>query len=345
MRTNGAFLRASRKLGGFTLSASGQHPNTPSFHLEADGAVTPEGQASGTVRITSATCDTGQVPWSGRLVSDQEFAAVLAALTRQEVLDQFGLAVPSTSVDLAAMLPLTEGLRSITQGAATATTSAPQRPAPGTPPAATTMTPTVRLPQPIRIPEGCQEWLQEVIPLLLRLPVPEGLCWHSGDVPKTQVACNNFIPAPGCYLWRTRTINTLTSGVQATLPKGLDLPKTYPLGLAHEICHAHQHWQILNSGLGEPKEGPGGSLVEWFDTAQGKAFSAAASAASASATNRDGSDYPLYTNAGAVHPREMFAEVCAAWSVRGVGPVEAGAYSGWVERWPPLKEFVELWLP
>jgi len=127
VRVNGSFYRASRKPDGFALSANGQHPNTGSFRIEAEGTVTAEGQATGTVRITTPTCDTGTVAWSGRLVSDQEFAAVLATFTRQEVLDLFGLsAPPPSSVDLAALIPVTQA-SGPTKSSATASPASPAR--------------------------------------------------------------------------------------------------------------------------------------------------------------------------------------------------------------------------
>ncbi len=304
VRVNGSMYRATRRPDGFTVSTNAQHPNTPSFRIEVEASVTAEGQATGTARITPPTCDTGPIAWTGRLVSDQEFAAVLAAFTRQDVLDLFGLSAPAAAaVDLAAVIPVTQ------ETARTASSSAAQQP-PGRPattagasplPKAIPVRPAVGpLRQVVRV-QG-DSLPPEIQRILTFLPVPDGLTFVFSDNPSPN----------GGYFSNEREIRGPTRAASDKgLPAGVPRPQTFENGLAHEICHAYQHWQILADGLREPDEHVKGDFERsWYQTPEGQAFIQAS----------------LRTVISAV---EDFANVCAFWYLNG--PCTEPVPRGWCE--------------
>ena len=114
---------------------------------------------------------------------------------------------------------------------------------------------------------------------------------------------------------------------------------------AHEICHAHQHWTMIDAGLLDPglPRRPGQMLFEL--TPEGEAFFAAAG------WQREG---PMEYSGGAgdaptgwkvpdwaIHfPHEDYADVCALWYVdrdllRTTAPLRYQFAQEWLAQWVP----------
>ncbi len=293
VRTNGTFLRASRKSDGFALSANGQHPNTGSFRIEAEGTVTAEGQATGTVHITTATCDSGVVAWTGRLVSDQEFAAVLSAFTRQEVQNLFGLAAPAASaVDLAAIIPMTHPTPTATLVPRPISTISPL-----------TAAPTI---QPTQAPKQAEtSFPPEVGNLLSKLSTPSGIHLY---ISSTACASDGSCPPSGVVAWynaRGREV------VLARQPNSSVVSVTGEVtmsSVAHELCHGHQHQQVLESGWANPND-----IQHWLDLPEGRAYTAA------TGWRLEGSTWTKTGRGiyGQTTPIEDYAVACAVWYLSG----------------------------
>jgi hypothetical protein len=95
--------------------------------------------------------------------------------------------------------------------------------------------------------------------------------------------------------------------------------RTWLGALDHEVCHAHQHWQILSAGS-EMRAG----LDAWLSTEQGKAF--------VQAVNQT---QGLRFSGESI---EDFANVCYWWYLPEVAPVN-------LQSFPSLLRFAEAWLP
>jgi hypothetical protein len=184
------------------------------------------------------------------------------------------------------------------------------------------------------VPPGCSEWPIALGRMLTRIGVPGGLCLRLfSNIDEFKAALPGNPIGVGGYSAPIRTISGLTIQAQDSLPIPIDRPLSDLLGLAHEICHAHQHWQMLVNGLGEPRDSSRAALLPWFQTPEGKAFMNAVYST------------PGYVSTGPVDPIEDFANICAAWYTRDLGPVESKAALGWVDRWPAIRSFAEEYLP
>jgi hypothetical protein len=108
VRVHGSRYPAVRVGASLAVAANGSHPNSGSFRVEGGAAMVSAERLEGTLRFTSATCDTGELAWAGGFVTPEEFAAVIFRLTTPEVAGLFGLSRPEGAPpDLSRVLPLT----------------------------------------------------------------------------------------------------------------------------------------------------------------------------------------------------------------------------------------------
>lgn len=113
------------------------------------------------------------------------------------------------------------------------------------------------------------------------MKVPPGTSILVTDSPEPY--CNARV---NCYVAATRTI-VMVPGQSIRV-------------LAHEGCHAHQHWTILEETGDEPRR----DMVEWLDTSEATAYAAVVEQAG---PHEFGAHYvPLI---------EDFAEACARYMV------------------------------
>jgi hypothetical protein len=196
----------------------------------------------------------------------------------------------------------------------TPTVSAPtptpaQQPSPISPTATTAQAPPSTAPPapapPMPPPRNCSEWPGEVAAVLQRLPTPQGLCL----VTDGSLSCPSG--AAACYYPAVRIAVLVFDG-----------SRTAELhAITHEVCHAHQHYVVLQAGLPQWPLEP-----SWRQTPQGAAFP-------------DPGSEPWPT--GWVPPSllEDMAETCVAWY--GTGFYERGI----LDRMPKHRRWAQEWLP
>lgn len=100
----------------------------------------------------------------------------------------------------------------------------------------------------------CEAWPSQIVAEMARLSHPGGLCL-------VKVVHPSIIGGDYSTDFLLVRYNPETA------------PSTgYVSGLAHEICHAHQHQVVVDEGLGRPRDvgpNPGGLLDLWTRTTQG----------------------------------------------------------------------------
>lgn len=173
------------------------------------------------------------------------------------------------------------------------------------------------------------EWPQELLQKMSKLPVPDGLRLVRYFTPEeAQKGCG----ANACYDAKTREARFFRGS-----PVGGELH-----ALAHERSHAHQHWVVLEEGLGEPF-GEEGSGQLWLKTEEGKAF-ANAIAQVIAASKATGKPLPsgAYANPDRMNLLEEFADISAEWYLGINRPIDG---KPWLQNWSALWEFAKVWLP
>jgi hypothetical protein len=135
--------------------------------------------------------------------------------------------------------------------------------------------------QPTPATRDCAAWPPEVAAVLQILPTPPGVCLIRGSDPS---GCGG---TGACYFHATRTVLFLFNPGRNT-----DFAT-----LTHEVCHAHQHFLVLQAGLPErPFD------QNWYQTAQGKSFLAA-------------DLEPWLSGWVPPNPLEDMADTCALWYI------------------------------
>ena len=128
-----------------------------------------------------------------------------------------------------------------------------------TPAAIATPTPKP-LPTP---PEGCEPWPLYMAELFAKLPLPDGLCLKYVSPSELNVGSG------ADYNGWNRTVRM---GVFPEFPVN-------QVGFSHELCHAHQHWAILQAGFPDqaPNDhnGPGYFIKYLLNTREGQEYMAA----------------------------------------------------------------------
>ena len=172
---------------------------------------------------------------------------------------------------------------------------------------------------------NCSPWPSALAPMMARMSLVEDLClvrWPSKHV-------SNYVAAQRVVYYRSPS------------PAGGELG-----AMAHELCHAHQHRVILDSGKSDPKH-DGEFVPRWTETAEGRSFveltgwrlanpgAQAPTFGWVEACERWGCGYP--------NPIEDNAEACAFWhnpgddSKRGKEALTEFApnRAAWMRRWLP----------
>jgi hypothetical protein len=122
-------------------------------------------------------------------------------------------------------------------------------------------TPTPRpIPPP---PEGCEPWPLYMAELFAKLPLPDGLCLKYVSPSELNVGSGADYNAAN---------RTVRMGVFPEFPVS-------QTGFSHELCHAHQHWAILQAGFPDqaPNDhnGPGYFIKYLLNTREGQEYMAA----------------------------------------------------------------------
>jgi len=204
-------------------------------------------------------------------------------------------------------------------------TPTPVRPAatPTRPPVDPTVSPS-RTPEPaspIPIPAGCSYWPEAVHPVIEKLDLPAAICLKIvDDLDELPQSCGD---TRACYTSADRTVWKLTDEAEEELPNSPLRSFTADFVLAHELCHAHQHWQVIK----EPGLGAQFGLSNWVETPEGRAFIQATA----------GLPPNFIPLGGGV--LENFANVCAAWLLP-----TSGLQQQWVDAFPSVQRFVRAWL-
>lgn len=192
------------------------------------------------------------------------------------------------------------------------------------PPAATSPRPgeaaTVEPTLEYLVRQGCDQWPDEVIPIVVehQLSVPAAICLRTVVNPDT---CRG---ARACYDAETRTIWRLTRESAEQLPNSPLISYTDQFVLLHELCHAHQHWQIIREQVQTDLRTP---LEAWSLTQEGRAYLALSSS------------LPRGFVVIPEGPLESFANACAAYLLPSEGHRRV-----WVDPHPALMNFLQTWL-
>lgn len=150
------------------------------------------------------------------------------------------------------------------------------------------------------------------------LPLPSGLSViYYTDVDAFRGLCSG---SAGCYESRQRQIKHLAPEVYSSVT--LRKAPTFAWGMAHEMCHAYQHEQVLESGWANPND-----IRHWLDMPQGLAFQAVADAIF--------NDLQARGIRSAGDRLEDFANVCALWFID----------NRTARSIPTVREFGDEWLP
>ena len=158
--------------------------------------------------------------------------------------------------------------------------------------------------------------------MIEKLELPAAICLKLVDrLDALPQSCGD---ARACYTPPDRTVWKLTNAAEEQLPNSPLRSFTAEFVLAHELCHAHQHWQVIK----EPALGPEFGLASWVGTPEGRAFAQAT----------QGLPPNFIPLGGGI--LENFANVCAAWLLP-----TSGLQQQWVDAFPNVQRFARAWLP
>lgn len=177
----------------------------------------------------------------------------------------------------------------------------------------------------------CESWPVELSSMMARLPLPDGLCL----VRRPSAQPSNYVAVQRVVYYRSPSPGTDNGG------RGGEIG-----AIAHEICHAHQHRAILDSGRPEPKHD--GEMVPWWtETPAGRGFVEV----TGWRLQNPGGPAPSFGwveqceswGCGYANPLEDSAETCAFWynatndSRRGPQRLSQAAprRAQWARQWLP----------
>lgn len=128
--------------------------------------------------------------------------------------------------------------------------------------------PTPFPPPPVAL-AGCEPWPNSLGDMFAKLPLPDGLCFKRDP--------------EGVILGRNRGgwYDALTKTVWVGYLSTFDPEPTTHFILLHELCHAHQHWAVLQAGFAEWIGDPNHPDSKWhwlrynLDTREGQEHMAA----------------------------------------------------------------------
>jgi hypothetical protein len=173
----------------------------------------------------------------------------------------------------------------------------------------------------VEVRAGCDEWPAEVAPIIAQrqITLPEGLCLRTAESPAAMPeGCQQ---GRGCYVASTTAVWRLSRAGTALLPNAAAEGSSEASILAHELCHAHQHRQVVEADIADA------SVEAWPLTEEGEAYWALAPSLP---------DGFVLVPGG---PIESFANVCAAWLL----PNEPQRIT-LVLPHVPLVNFLQTWL-